>query len=169
MDQEKREYYEQVFGKDKAAEIIASLEDKAKHLEAIQASYKDFTSVAETTETSEETTAKDHVESNLKALAADLITDVAELTAHHAAISKEQNSLRAWVQQELTARDAAIATLQAENKALRDELALTPQGRASESENTVVVDSDLQAKIEAKENDETDPFWKFALDKKGAN
>jgi hypothetical protein len=64
-----------------------------------------------------------------------------------------------------TQHTKAVADLQAENKALRDELALSPRGvRASLSDETVIDNKDLQDKLSTKEKEQPkDDFWSFAL------
>lgn len=126
----------------------------------------------------EEQKKKARQDANWKALVADLVSDNAEVTEGQLMLAKEVNGLRAALDAakkdydaRITAQGKAfkgeVAKLQAENKQLRDEMALTPRGtRATESEETEVdEDEEVKKKLEAKERGEKDDFWGFAKSK----
>lgn len=125
----------------------------------------------------EEKKKKALAEAGWKSLVTDIMGDVAEVAEGQLALSKEVNGLRQALdatKKDYDARiaaqkkdfDARLEKLQAENKALKDELALTPRGtRASQSEETEVADKDLKEKLESKEKGKSDDFWGFAKDK----
>lgn len=126
----------------------------------------------------EEKKKKALVAANWKALVADVVNDMSEVIEGQLKLGKEVNGLRAALEQakkdnaaRQKAQDDKIAALQAENKQLRDELALTPRGtQASQSDSTVIDTTtadgkDLKEKLAAKENGKSDDFWNFAKDK----
>lgn len=111
----------------------------------------------------EEEQKKKKSDSSWKALVVDVVNDTSEIAEGQLKLAKEINGLR-------TALDAAkkeysdkIAALKAENKALRDELALSPRGtRGSQADETEIEDKDLKQKLEEKQKGATDDFWNFA-------
>jgi hypothetical protein len=104
-----------------------------------------------------------------KALMVDNVGSIAEIAEGQATLLSAMQSLKVALDNQKQAFDATVGELRQENKALRDELALTPQGhRASQSVATITDDAVLQANLEKKEKGESgDSFWNFALNGKG--
>lgn len=189
ISDEKLKFFAEMFGEDTAKTLVANTEKASKALEEAGVQFKDFTNVGDmkkppaegdkpdAAEDDEEAKKKKALtEANWKSLVADMMGDMGEVAEGQLKLAKEVNGFRAALEQaqkdfkaQLEAQQKSfnerIVALGAENKALRDELALTPKGtRASQSEDTEVEDKDLKDKLKAKEEGEADSFWRFAKD-----
>lgn len=189
LSKEKEQFFVDMFGEETAKSLIANTNKASKALEDAGVQFKDFTNVGDMKkppadddkpdddENEEAKKKKALVESNWKSLVAGMMGDMSEVAEGQLVLSKEVNGLRMAIEQtkkDYDARLAAqqkdfneqLATLQAANKALRDELALTPGGtRATASDDTAVDDKDLKDKLAKKEEGEKDDFWGFAKSK----
>lgn len=186
---QKRAFFEEMFGKDTTQELIANTEKASKALEEAGARYKDFTDVQALKaegdtpdakkpmmEDDEEDTTKTDEEKSfgLKDVVADLFGDFAELADGQNTVAKalqdiqDQNKeLLNKFEQAQASNQQTIKTLQDENKALRDELALTPT-RASQANETELNAKEKEAfekDLKQKESSQKDDFFSFMLDK----
>ena len=149
MNDKKRKYFEEVFGKDIAANLIAEAENKASKMSEF-AEFKDFadiTGLEHEASSGEKGNESDTDTTGIKALLADLIGDSAEIAEGQLNAGKAITALKA----RLDKQDARI-------KALEDELAGTPEP-ASQSDATTVKDSDLENEAKGKEAGEKSGFW----------
>lgn len=202
ISKEKEKFFVEMFGEDTAKELIANTTKASKALEEVGVQFKDFTNVGDmkkpkpddeedkpkgdaAPEDDEEAKKKKALQdAGWKSLVTEIMGDVAEVAEGQLALSKEVNGLRQALdaaKKEYEAQIAAakkdfnaeIVKLQAENKALKDELALTPKGtRATESDETEVADNadpdnkGLKENLAKKEKGEGDKFYDWMLDKK---
>lgn len=148
MSEHKRAYFEQVFGKERAQELVTQAQEKASTL-AEFAEYKDFTSVDALLETetnaSEETNSKDL--DAMKSLLNDIIGDTAEVTEAQAGMAKAIKEL------------VAITKEQSERiEKLESELSEAPRA-ASQAEETETQDNELEDAAKSKEANEKSGFW----------
>lgn len=169
MKAEKLELYKKVFGSDEADKIVSEMEGKAAKLSEI-AEYKEFFSISDAVNGTEEKDKHNHgneeLESAMKTVVGDIIPEMGELAEMQLGMAKkakEQSTLIQQLQIENKAMKKQIADIQAELKA-------KPKA-ASEADDTEVDDNsqegmDLKKKLQDKEGDEEDTFWKNFIDPK---
>lgn len=167
MKEAKRAYYEKVFGKEEADKIVSEMEGKAATLSEI-AEYKEFFSISDATAPEgekEHNHADSEVDTALKAIVADVIPEMGELTQGQLGIMKkvkEQSSTIESLQKSIKAMQAQIKEMDASLKA-------KPKA-ASEADETELDDdeeaAELKKKFEKKEAGEKDSFWEPLLAKK---
>lgn len=176
ISKEKEQFLAEMFGKETAKELVANTDKASKALEELGVQFKDFADISKMkkpTDKAEDEEEKkppfmddeddEEEDKAFKALLADNVASIAELAEYQLTLNKAVKAMRADLDAKLAAANKAITSLQQENKALREELKLTPRGtRASESDETEEEDEDLKKKLEKKEEGETDDFWKFA-------
>lgn len=158
LDDKKRRYLANVFGEDTVEEMLTDLDNAGKALEETQAAFKDFSHTEDDPTPDEGTkgTGEGDTPGGSEALLPELVKAQAEVMGM---VKDMSQAIGAWRKEV----EAQMATLQQENKTLRDELALTPS--ASRSDSTVIPDSeaaDEKGKIKEKENSGGDSFWDFA-------
>jgi 2'-5' RNA ligase len=158
LDDNKRRYLANVFGEDAADGILNDLDNAGKALEDAQAAFKAFPH-AEDDPTPDEG-AKDADEGNTPSGSEALLPELVKAQAEVMGMVKDMTqAIGAW----RTDVESKMDALEAENKALRNEMALTPP--ASRSDSTVIPDgeaADEKGKIKDKENSGGDSFWDFA-------
>lgn len=138
---EKRQYLEQVFGKENAERILSDYDERGKALEAVEVQYKDFVSTDESA-VSPAPEAIKQVEQDVKQLILDMISDSAEMAtlieAGAAARTKDASRITA-LEQQLSQSDARI-------KALETVIADRPR-QASQSADTEIKQDDVVAEV----------------------
>jgi hypothetical protein len=190
ISKDKEKFLAEMFGDETAKELVANTDKASKALEELGVQFKDFADIAAlkgkkpTGKAEDDEDAKkppfmdddesegddeeDEDEKAFKALVADNVASIAEVADYQLNLTKAVKAIRADVDAKLATANKQLAALRQENKALRDELKLTPRGtRASESDDTEVEDDDeAAADLKKKEEGEADDFWKFAKSKK---
>jgi hypothetical protein len=175
ISKEKEAFFVEMFGEATAKELIDSTHKASKVLEELGVQYKDFADVkamqkpdapeVPTDEDEDEDAPTKKKDTEVLALVVDNVKSIAEVAEGQQVIVQAVRGLQQSMQALQTQHTKAVADLQAENKALRDELALSPRGvRASLSDETVIDNKDLQDKLSTKEKEQPkDDFWSFAL------
>lgn len=148
IDERKKPYFEEIFGKDLFAKMLTNLDEKGKALEELGAEYKDFTGA-------------DLTVTDTKALEAsfkELIPDLIEGSAEAVTSSLEAVKLVKAMKQRLDNQDAELASV-------RQALAMRP--RASQSPSTVVNPEKAAGIKEAmdQQSKKFDEFWQVPLKK----
>jgi chromosome segregation ATPase len=149
MNEKKRKYLEEVFGKEEAAKRIAEIE-RTNAATAKTAEFKQFadiTGLEHEASSGEKGSESDTDATGIKALLADLIGDSAEIAEGQLNAGKAITALKT----RLDKQDERI-------KALEDELAGTPEP-ASQSSETEFDNSDLENEAKGKEAGEKSGFW----------
>ena len=146
MNEKKQVELEEVFGKDRAAQILANLDARGKALEALEVEYKDFSG----------SSADTPAEANKQAVAnadkafSELMIEVLESSAIPAEAALEA----------VKAQNVVIEALRKDLDSVRAELRLRP--RASASAETVVETSHLSPTLQEslkEQYTERDEFW----------
>lgn len=191
ISKDKEKFLAEMFGEETAKELISNTDKASKSLEELGVEFKDFADIAalkgkkptgkaededgkkppfmdDDDESEDEDKEDDEEEKAFRQLVADNTASLAELADYQLTLGKAVKAIRADLDAKLAAANKQIATLQKDNKALRDELKLSPRGtRASESDETETDDEDdAAANLKKKEEGESDGFWNFAKSKK---
>lgn len=128
MNEKKQAELEAVFGKERAAEILANLDQRGKALEALEVEYKDF--AGEDLQAAANKEAVDRAEKSFAELVSELLESSSEpITAAREAVKVAKAST------------ATVAELRKEIDALRAEMELAPR-RSSKDKRTLVAESD---------------------------
>jgi len=184
MNEEKKRFFVEMFGKEAAEELIANTEKASKVLEEIGVEFKDFADISSLKSSGNKVDEDDdkkpmvgddvpedeEEEKAFKSLVVDNTKSLAEIAQGQLDLLKaikaqraEIGNLTSGIDAQKVAFDKSLAELRQENKALRDELALSPRGtQASQSDDTTIDDKDLAKNLKDKEQGEKDPFWDFA-------
>lgn len=150
LDEKKRTYLEQVFGKEQAEKILEDLDTRGKALEDIGVAFKDFVNATD----DDGSAAKDavaKVERDLKAFIGDLIADNAAMAEQLAASGKAYTALDTRTK----ASEAALA-------ALKEVFDLKPR-TASEDKDTEITNEQVVTEV-AQQFAQTDKFWGTKVD-----
>lgn len=148
LSDEKKKYMEEVFGKERAGQILADWDKRGKALEELNVEFKDF--VAPEGSESVEAKALERAEKSLR----DLIPELAEGSAEAVTAALEAVKVA-------KSSDAKVKTLEGEIDKLRAEMRLRPRA-ASQSPETVLSEaSEISKSIKEKFEQqmvERDPF-----------
>lgn len=144
LTDDKRKHIEEVFGKEEAASILSDLEAKGKALEEVGVAYKEF--VATDEQPSAAKAAVEQVETDLKALIADVIGDNAETVVQQAAAAKAY-----------TALDGRLKALEETVTALKEVFDLKPR-TASQDTETKITNEEVVKEVE-RQFAKKDSFW----------
>lgn len=158
LTDEKKAFLQRVLG-EAADSVIAETEQASKIIADMGVNFKDFASLHSGEETEAVKEAADSAEKNVETMVADLIADQFETVQASAAAVKAVETLETKLTDALQQIADRLDAVEAENKTLRAELALTPRA-ASTADETVVEDAGLKAIAESKEETEHgfDPF-----------
>lgn len=185
ISKEKEKFLAEMFGEETAKELISNTDKASKALTELGVEFKDFADITKMKkptgkaedddkkppfmddDESDEEEEDDEEEKAFRQLVADNTSSLAELADYQLMLGKAVKAMRADLDAKLEAAKKQITALERSNKALRDELNLTPRGtRATESDETETDDEDLEDNLKKKEEGESDDFWKFAKSKK---
>ncbi len=135
MNESKQAELEKVFGKERATEILASLDARGKALEALEVEYKDFTG--------EDLAVKAHKEAvdNADKAFGELVSELLEASAEPITAALEAVQVAKAAKADAAKLEAQYAEALKQIDALRQEMELRPR-RASKDITTLVKDGD---------------------------
>lgn len=128
MDEKKKAYFEEVFGKEHAARILEDWDKRGKALEELDVAYKDFVGTGDTLSASANKQAVDLANKSF----AEIVPDLMEGSAESVLAATEALKGVAAEKAARITQDGVIADLQKQLKEVRAKLDLAPRSAASD-------------------------------------